>query len=83
MMPLKTNEACQQKVSASVIFSLVFLEVLLVAFVVYLCLSWNETVGEVCHSVSFSIQSYFKLQIALSNYRTDALKGLAGVLKLL
>lgn len=46
MMPLKKEEACQQKVSACVIFSLVFLEVLLAAFVIYLCLSWKETVGE-------------------------------------
>ncbi|XP_043969770.1 ecto-ADP-ribosyltransferase 4-like [Gambusia affinis] len=36
----------QQKVSACVILFLFFLEGLLVAFVIYICLSWRDTVGE-------------------------------------
>ncbi|XP_014331212.1 ecto-ADP-ribosyltransferase 4-like [Xiphophorus maculatus] len=36
----------QQKVSACVTASLLFLEGLLVAFVIYMCLSWRDTVGE-------------------------------------
>ncbi|XP_054897149.1 ecto-ADP-ribosyltransferase 4-like [Poeciliopsis prolifica] len=36
----------QQKASACVIAFLCFLEGLLVAFIIYICLSWRETVGE-------------------------------------
>ncbi|XP_038142400.1 T-cell ecto-ADP-ribosyltransferase 2-like [Cyprinodon tularosa] len=46
LKPFQKKEGCRQKVSACVIASLVFLEGLIVVFVIYLCLSWKDTVGE-------------------------------------